>query len=73
MFLEGPGKGMEKFGTGETTFLIQVYSVTDTPAWLVSRKFCLSVGIINENLWLLHLTFHRQYRSARLATSPTQQ
>jgi hypothetical protein len=39
-----------KVWNSRRTFLIQVYSVTDAPAWLVSRKFCLSVGIINENI-----------------------
>jgi len=47
------GGTMERHGkvwNSGRIFLIQVYSVTDTPAWLVSRMFCLSVGIINENI-----------------------
>jgi hypothetical protein len=30
----------------------------DTPAWLFSRNFCPSVGIINENILLVHLTIN---------------
>jgi hypothetical protein len=46
------GGTKEKHGkvwNSRRTFLIQVYSVTDTPAWLFSRMFCISVGIINGN------------------------